>query len=193
MIQAKKILAVALVVAGSAAHAEMPTGPYFVVQGGVVDFNFSDAYFAPYDLDTHKGGFTGLLGWQVTPYLGVEAGYMGVHKLDYYFATDTDTAQLDFKFHGWIGAAVGTYPINDIWSVIARAGAMYSKTTAQGYVNGSLVGSDSAHDTSLVYAAGFGAMVEGAKVRLEYGRIASVDGAKIGQLSLAVQYFFPHK
>jgi hypothetical protein len=195
MIDGTRLLSITVagaILACSTAHAAQDhTGPYILVQTGQVHFDTGvDGLF-----QTHRRSLGGLIGWQATPFLGIEAGYLDVQRSSLHLSTPTPTGTLNFdaytKVRGWLGTVVGTYPLGQRWSLFARAGAWRSKNSASALQNGVLVVSDSGHLTHFLYAGGIGYTVGPGRLRAEYGRFSDFPATKVSNLSLSYQWFLP--
>lgn len=106
------------------------------------------------------------LGYQLTPYFGVEAGYV---DLGHSTVTDSNphpdpfqplAATLTTTSIGAKGdfiAATGTWPINQQWSLLARVGVISSQTDYQYQSNGAVsIPTSVANSTNTAWEATYG-------------------------------------
>lgn len=82
-------------------------------------------------MDDNDTGYKLQVGYQFTPNIAVEGGYVDLGKTKYSASytglTVPATASGDMKVKGWNVAAVGTLPINEMFSVFAKLGAIAAK------------------------------------------------------------------
>lgn len=98
-----------------------------------LDFDVDDA-----GLDKSNAGFALAFGYQFNPYLAVEASYVNVGKVSYDASGTVDGGEgftgdfavgIDYKSKGPALAVVGSWPINEMFSIDGRVGAYMGKTT----------------------------------------------------------------
>ena len=81
------------------------------------------------ETDSDDGQFSGgvFVGYQVNPYVGVEASYNYLGEAEFDIATTGPTGALsdDVSIHAFSLDVVGTVPINDMFSVFGRVGVFY--------------------------------------------------------------------
>jgi hypothetical protein len=182
--------AVAAMASGAAAvSAAQPAGPYIGLLAGST--NISREVTDDYTFKTDKFTWGAVLGWQLHPNLAIEAGYLKPKNITESANDGTNSAQVTAKFSGWTATAVVTWPLSDLWSVHARLGAVRATEKYSATVNGDS-GSFSDDTTEILYGAGVGVMVEGARVRLDYQR-AKFNYGKVGILSLGINWFLPNR
>ncbi|HUI60105.1 MAG TPA: outer membrane beta-barrel protein, partial [Steroidobacteraceae bacterium] len=84
-----------------------------------------------------KQAWWAAVGYMTSPYLGFEASYLALGRLDYHasakqtsvFGTTPVTVDLNLKSRGPAAAVVGVLPLTNSWEVDARVGAYDGKTT----------------------------------------------------------------
>ncbi|MGC4027756.1 MAG: porin family protein [Steroidobacteraceae bacterium] len=169
---------------GSAgALAQQPTGPYIGVLGGKAEFKVSELN---YKTDKFSWGLFG--GYQFTPYIGAEVAYLQANKVKENLG-GSPPITLGVKTSAYTGSVVGTYPLGDTWSLHGRLGGARTKLKAS-VTDGTASEFASDSSTELIYGAGIGAMLDGARIRLEYQHING-DGIKVGLVSLGIVWFLP--
>lgn len=167
---------------GSAgAMAQQPTGPYIGVLAGSTDADIDEL-----DYSTDKFTWGAFGGYQFTPYIGAELGYLRPNKVTEDLG-GSPPVTLSVRGSAITGSIIGTYPLGDVWSFHGRLGGARAKLKASA-TDGSISESASDSSTELIYGGGIGAMFEGARVRLEYQRIDG-DDIKAGLVSIGVVWF----
>jgi opacity protein-like surface antigen len=90
-------------------------------------------------LDKSSVGFTLAVGYQITPNIGVEAAYMDLGKVSFDASGTVDGGEgavadfgvgVSYKSKGPSLSVIGTWPLNEMFSLDARAGAYRGKTSA---------------------------------------------------------------
>lgn len=74
--------------------------------------------------NTRTEGWKVYSGYQFNNYLGVEGGYANLNDL----TATTATARADVESNAWALAAVGSYPLTDKFSIMAKLGAAFVQT-----------------------------------------------------------------
>jgi opacity protein-like surface antigen len=143
--------------------------------------------------DASEDGFTYgvVIGYQLLPYLALEAAYVDLGDADYrYSATVSDgTTSADLRASATIDSAgptlsaLGILPFGKGWEVYGRVGGYYGSndTELRVVVDGvEQSASDDASSTSLIWGGGIGYTREWYTVRLDYQRFTDVgdDGAE---------------
>ncbi len=95
------------------------------VAGSVGQSNFGSADGAT-SSDKNDTAFKLQLGYQFTPNLAIEGGYIDLGKASYNFLGTT----LQVKANGWNIGAVGTLPLNEKFSLIGKLGMIDGKLEA---------------------------------------------------------------
>jgi OmpA-OmpF porin, OOP family len=159
-------------------------------------------------IDKTDFSFGGLVGYQFTRNLSVEAGYVDLGKLSYKstvtvtngFTTLPATANLAAKAKGPTLAALGLLPLSPSLDVYGRAGIFFSKVTLTAVISVSNeTGADSVSANSADPLLGVGLawhMTNQVALRAEYTRFVNVgDKDKTGEtnidlFNLGVTYSF---
>jgi len=171
-----------------AAHAE---GGYIGADVGHADVKVSSDYYG----STTKGHTAYKLygGYDFNQYFGLEAGYVDFGKIDMGYIDES----LQAKSQAIYFAAVGTLPLNDQFSLYAKAGISANRVKVDwSFYDGSGSGSYTKNNTSALL--GLGAAYHFSKnlsVVAEYddfGKIEKEDGAhaKANIASLGIRYNF---
>ena len=151
-------------------------------------------------LDKHDTAYKLQLGYQFTPNWAVEGGYVDLGKFDYRANFTGGSANGQAKATGWNIAGVGTYPINEQFSVFGKLGMIDAKVKENVFASGP-VGTASGSESATKWKANFGAGVtynvsKNLGVRAELERFDKLgDNGKTGEsnvnlLSLGVAYKF---
>lgn len=177
----KRILAACAALVSLGAYAQQPSGPYLGAALGSADISIDVDEDATYKTDKFTWGVN--LGWQITPYFGVEASYLKPSTIKEVIGSDSVSGKLS----GITASLIGTLPLNERWSVHARLGGIVAKEKYSATISG-LSYSYSDDTAELLYGVGAGVIVEGAKLRLDYQR-AEFDYGKVGLLSLGINWF----
>lgn len=90
--------------------------------------------FAATNANTRTEGWKVYSGYQFNKYLGVEGGYANLNDL----TATTGTTRTDVESNAWALAAVGSYPLTDKFSIMAKLGAAYVLTTTDVKVGAAL-------------------------------------------------------
>lgn len=130
------------------------------------------------------GAVKGMVGYRLNQYFSGEVQFV--------YGEPSDTIQgvkARVKGRAWIPGVVGTLPVNDWFSVHAKAGYAFwhedYKLSVPGF---SLTGTDS--DSSFMWGAGVGFMLDGARIRAEYEQSDLDDITKGKLFSLNIVWFF---
>jgi hypothetical protein len=177
------IVSAALLSVSMGAYAQQPIGPYIGVLGGSTDLSLEVDEDYTYKTDLFTWG--AMAGWQITPHFAVEAGYLKPKSVRETVGEDSVSG----RFHAWTATAVLSWPLSERWSVHARAGGIVATEKYSAVIDG-LNYSYSDDTSEITYGAGISAMVDGARLRLEYQR-ADFDYGKVGIISLAINWFLP--
>lgn len=81
-------------------------------------------------MDDTDTGYKLQLGYKFTPNWAIEGGYVDLGKFKYDATFAGGTANAEIKVTGWNIAAVGTYPINEQFSVFGKLGVIDAKVEA---------------------------------------------------------------
>lgn len=150
------------------------------------------------DSSTSEDGFTyGItLGYQVLPYLAVEASYIDLDDAEYRgSATVTDgVTTADFRTQvttesaGPALSVLGILPLPRNWEVYARAGVYFSNTDVTARLaSGDSVstGDDSSSSEEFLWGAGVGYSRDQWTVRLDYQQVTDVgDEDVVGEVNI---------
>ena len=147
--------------------------------------------------DTSEDGFTYgvLVGYQVLPYLAVEAAYVDLGDAEFKSsATVSDgvtsaemRAQVTTESSGPALAALGILPFMKGWEVHARAGVYFSSNdaTARLTIDGiEQAASESANSTEFMWGAGIGYTRGKYTGRLDYQQYTDVGDSSTGEASI---------
>ena len=147
---------------------------------------------------TSEDGFTyGItLGYQVLPYLAVEASYVDLDDAEYRgSATVTDgittadfRTQVTTESSGPALSVLGILPLPHNWEVYARAGLYFSNTDVTARLdsgNITSVGDDSSSSEEFLWGAGVGYSRDQWTVRLDYQQYTDVgDDDVLGEVNI---------
>lgn len=170
--------------------------------GGVFDDELLPPSWTSNASDTATG-YRFTAGYQFTPYWGVEAGYvdLGHGTVTYRTKPSTDpavTTMVSYRVgaNGFFAAGTGTWPIDQQWSLYARAGVISSKLDFQSHSNGiSTSQGANATDTALKATYGVGAKWNFQprwSLRLGWDHYRNLGNASydVNLLSLGVEWHF---
>jgi opacity protein-like surface antigen len=127
--------ALALLLASGIASADPSRfGPYVEAGASKTHFDLEKAgldYWSEVpaeasSLDRRDTGYAIAVGFRFSPYLAVEAGYLDLGKTTYLIEDNGSAARLDLGSKGPTLSLIGSLPINDVFSVEARAGLYFS-------------------------------------------------------------------
>lgn len=136
-------------------------------------------------------GYKAYAGYDFTQNFGAEAGYVDFGKLD----RSIDGVKLEAKSHAFYVAATGTLPLNEQFSLFAKAGVAQNRTKLTFSVL-NLRDSDSQNKTSAIFGIGAAYNINknlSAVAEYEnFGKVASQDGDKLKAdlLSIGLRYKF---
>lgn len=150
------------------------------------------------DSSTSEDGFTyGVtLGYQILPYLAVEASYVDLDDAEYRgSATVTDgvttadfTTQVTTESAGPALSVLGILPLPRNWEVYARAGLYFSNTDVSAQLasgNVASVGDDSSSSEEFLWGAGVVYTRDQWTVRLDYQQFTDVgDEDVVGEVNI---------
>ncbi|MEO6080637.1 MAG: outer membrane beta-barrel protein [Steroidobacteraceae bacterium] len=179
---------VALVLGSAGVCAQQAPGPYIGIAAGST--HISREITADYTYKADRFSWSALAGWNFTPNFGLEVSYLKPNKISETVTDGGDTATVTGNLRAWTLNAVGTYPLNNTWSVHVRGGAVRLKETYDATLNGTFLGTASDSTTEFIYGAGIGVMVEKARLRLDYQRSEFPYG-KGSVISLGIIWFLP--
>lgn len=165
------------------AYAQQPTGPYIGGLIGSADTSIEVDGDYTYKTDLFTWG--AVAGWQINQHFAVEAGYLKPNAIRETFGEDTVTGKLS----AWTATALVSMPLSERWSIHARIGGIVATEKYSAVIDG-LSYSYSDDTSEILYGAGIGVIVEGARIRLDYQR-ADFDYGKVGVISLGVNWFLP--
>ncbi|MBL8483330.1 MAG: outer membrane beta-barrel protein [Rhodocyclaceae bacterium] len=122
--------------------------------------------------DKHDTGYKLQLGYQFSPYLAVEGGYIDLGRADYTARFTGGNLDAHVKAQGWNIEAVGIWPINDQFNLFAKLGAIVARVKVDGNVSGggiTLQAADKVTRTRPTWGIGAGyAFNKNLALRLEY-------------------------
>ena len=168
----KKLLAVAVLAACSTAHAADDGKKFRVgalVGRSTIEVDSVDAEFK-------STGWSVFAGYQFNQYLAAELGYIDA-------GTGSDLG-VDIDSSGELASVLGSYGLNDSWSIYGRVGLLHWKADLLGPG-----GTADADGNDAYYGAGVALFAEGAYLRLEYD-MSQLDDADLSQLTLGVAWRF---
>lgn len=212
-------IACVLLLAGGFASAREPDdwGPYVQLDLGTTRFDvrktaldeWSEVPAEASSLDKSDIGYSLAAGFRFSPYLAIEAAYLDLGRYSYRVEDEEGTVELGFGSRGPALSVIGTWPINDTWSLEGRAGAYLGKSKLRGWVSLALDPDDGLElegsggsDAGLLLGAGIVATFSGNwAVRLGYDYIdeaAAVPETELGpgvkssagRVSLGIRYRF---
>jgi len=163
-------------------------GTYIGANVGRSELKLSDEEGSIKKSDT---GYKAYAGYDFTQNFGAEAGYVDFGKL-----TQNDGgAKLEVKNHAFYVAATGTLPLNEQFSLFAKAGVAQNRTKLTVSVL-NFRDSESKNKTSAIFGIGAAYNINknlSAVAEYEnFGKVASEDGAKLKAdlLSIGLRYKF---
>jgi OmpA-OmpF porin, OOP family len=212
-------IACALLLASGAASAREPDewGPYVGFDMGTTSFNvhkaeldaLSEVPAAASTLDRSDFGISLAVGFRFSQYLAVEAAYLDLGSYSYRVEDEDGIAQLSFGSRGPALSVIGALPINDTWSLEARAGGFLGNSKLRGWValtvdaedGFELFGAGGSDATLLLGAGVVGSFGGNWVVRLGYDYIdeaAAIPAtetnpgvnSRAGRVSLGIRYRF---
>lgn len=124
-------------------------------------------------------------GFELNQYVAFEVGYIDGGSADDSF--DGFTVRADTT--AIAGSVIGSMPVNDSFSIYARAGYMHWKSEQALIEDGVTLATDDFDGNDPFFGAGLAALVDTALVRLEY-RIADLDDTDLSLISLAIAWRF---
>ncbi|AYM77699.1 outer membrane protein A precursor [Janthinobacterium sp. HH103] len=163
-------------------------GAYVGVNVGRSELKASDEFDSIKKSDT---GYKAYAGYDFTQNFGAEAGYVDFGKLTEKF----DGGKMEVKSHAFYVAATGTLPLNEQFSLFAKAGVSQNRTKATvSELNFSE--SVSKNKTSALFGIGAAYNINknlSAVAEYEnFGKVANEDGSKVKAdlLSIGLRYKF---
>jgi OmpA-OmpF porin, OOP family len=159
------------------------------------------------DLDKSSTRASFAVGYQFTPNLAVEAGFVDLGRIQYDSSGLVDggegniavDVQLKAKTSGPALSVIGAWPLNDRFALEGRVGAYFGKTRATATASAALDPaenvsvSDSDTDTSMLLGVGaVWTTSESIALRLGYTRFDKALGGEqsVDRISFAVRYSF---
>lgn len=148
-------------------------------------------------MDDTDTGYKLQLGYKFTPNWAIEGGYVDLGKLNYNATYTGGSASGEVKASGWNIAGVGTYPLNDQFSLFGKLGVIDAKV--KGSLNDTTGNSGSIRKTKWNTNWGLGANYNLSKqwgLRAEWERFSKLgDSGSIGEsnvdlLSVGVVFKF---
>jgi|SRR5579871_1793347 len=187
----KFLLALTLLLGGSAAYAQLPDGPPDAYVGaGVTQARMLDVYGTGSNFDMNGNAFKIFGGFRPIPFVGVEANYMdlGSKSRDVFnFGTGLDE-HVHVDAHAFTAFAVGFFPLPVPWiDVFGKAGL--ARWTLGGQNNSSLFALDD-HGTDFAWGAGAQAHLGALGLRLEYEQFNTANTNGIRAASFDVMWHF---
>lgn len=135
-------------------------------------------------------------GWQFNRNLGLEAGYFDLGKMGY-SATTLPVGTVDARYHvqGLNLDLVGTLPLSQSWSGIARVGAIAARTQARFTTSGAAVMADTSQrkmdaklGVGLQYALGSSLLM---RAEVERYRVTDAMGSRVNVNLVSVGLVVP--
>ena len=194
----------------SVAMASAFAGDWYGV-GSIGQSKTKDSFKSTFDSGLPAGGLTSSmddtdtgyklqLGYKFTPNWAIEGGYVDLGKLNYnatYTGPPAGNASGEVKAHGWNVAGVGTYPLNNQFSLFGKLGVIDAKI--EGSLNDTNGNGGSISKTKVKTNWGLGANYNVSKqwgLRAEWERFSKLgDSNSIGEsdvdlLSVGLVYNF---
>jgi len=110
-------------------------------------------------------------GYQFNKYLGVEGGYANLNDMTASSATSAGTVSTNLESEAWMLAAVGSYPVTEKFSVMAKLGAAYVLQVADVKEGAALTQRSGDDDYQPYYGVGVSyALVDNFRLRAEWER-----------------------
>ena len=163
-------------------------GAYIGANVGRSELKLSDEEGSIKKSDT---GYKAYAGYDFTQNFGAEAGYVDFGKL-----TQNDGgAKLEVKNHAFYVAATGTLPLNEQFSLFAKAGVSQNRTKVS-YSELNFSESESHNKTSALFGIGaayhFDKKLSLVAEYENFGTVASEDGSKLkaDMFSIGLRYKF---
>ena len=151
-------------------------------------------------MDDHDTAYKLQLGYKFTPNWAVEGGYVDLGKFDYRANFTGGSANGQAKANGWNIAGVGTYPINEQFSVFGKLGmidARVKENVSASGAGGTVGGNESATKWKANFGVGATYNVArnwGLRAELErfdkLGDNSNTGESNVNLLSLGVAYSF---
>lgn len=124
-------------------------------------------------------------GIEFNRYFALEAGYMDGGK-----AKDNALgAVVEADTSAFTVSAIGTIPVNDVFGIYGRAGAMRWKSDQSVRVDGRTLWKDDFDGTDAYFGAGLAVALDGALLRVEY-RVADLDDSDLSLINAGVVWRF---
>lgn len=203
----KKFILSALTACSLLAAYSLPavadSGPYLAADFGRAHFSggIFDSGFIPPSSTTSVNDTVSanrfILGFQITPYWGVEAGYVDLGTATLSYPGTPSLGTYFIKADGAFVAGTGTWPISQQWSLYARAGVISSQVDYNHECNnGGCALFSSAQTTGSSATYGLGAkwnFLADWSLRLGWDRYRNLGNASYDAnlLSLGVEFRLP--
>ncbi|KAB8055632.1 outer membrane beta-barrel protein [Janthinobacterium rivuli] len=163
-------------------------GAYIGANVGRSELKISDETGSVKKSDT---GYKAYAGYDFTQNFGAEAGYVDFGKLTQNF----DGGKLEVKSHAFYVAATGTLPLNEQFSLFAKAGVSQNRTKAT-YNELNFSQNESQNKTSAMFGIGaayhFDKKLSLVAEYENFGKVGNNDGTKVKAdlLSIGLRYKF---
>jgi len=142
--------------------------------------------FDEFDVDSDSTAYRISVGWRLNDYFAVDGGYQNFGRFDQTFDDAGTPVDLSLKADGFTLGAIGSLPINDRFSLFARAGAFFWDGDAE--IND--VSAASPEETNLYFGAGARlALTEQLSATVDGSRY-DLDGTNSTVLSIGLDYRF---
>lgn len=157
--------------------------------GWYAGFNFGQSRYRDLGVstaNTRTEGWKVYSGYQFNKYLGVEGGYANLND----FTATTATARIETESNAWALSAVGSYPLTDKFSVMARLGAAYVLTSTSTKVGTALAQRSGDDGYQPYYGLGVKyALLDNIDLRAEWERF-DLDDSNIDLMTAGVAMKF---
>ena len=189
----KSIMAVALLAGASSAMA----GDFYIA--GAVGRSYANidqtsidttlASFGATAINSNKDetdtGYKLQAGWQFHKNFALEGGYVDLGKVRYGATYTGGTTDLEYETDGWNIGVVGTMPINDMFSVFGRVGAIAARVEQTCATSGTPIACTIANNNSTDWSGNFGLgatynINKQVGLRLEWERFDNLGDNNIG-------------
>lgn len=174
-------LAALVLLSSTAAAQDSQSAIRFGIGAGKVTIEADDV-----DLKGNGWGWEVFAGYEFNRYVAVEASYIDAGDVNDHIEEGI-TAAADT--HGYSASVLGTLPVNDVFSVYARAGYLKWKADERLRVDGETVLQYDVDGSDPIFGVGLSTLVDGAFLRLEY-RMADLDDTDLSMIGASIVWRF---
>jgi OOP family OmpA-OmpF porin len=155
------------------------------VAGSVGSAELSES-FDEFDVDADSTAYRLTVGWRFNDYLAIDGGYQNFGRFEQTFDDEGTPVNISLKADGFTLGAIGSLPINDRFSLFARAGGFFW----DGDANINDVTSASPEEVNIYFGAGLRmALTEKLSATLDGSRY-DLDGTDSTVFSLGLDFRF---